>query len=166
MFFVYVLCIRILGAMEANTALILVVALSFGAYTFVQKMALNHIPLEVVFICVTAVYGLFGLVYLYWHKHKIASSMTFSRQQKNAILILLIASLLLSFIPYLLYMHALKHTDSYIVAVVLLTAPLITMLLGTIVLKEKVSYLSMLGALLIIAGVCMLYLHSHRKMNL
>jgi uncharacterized membrane protein len=80
---------------------------------------------------------------------------------KQVFILLILSSLLSVFIANLLYFTILKnpYTKSYIVAALVFTSPMFTLLLSYFVLKEGVTYMAVLGVVLIITGVIALTFH-------
>lgn len=149
-------------AMDSYRVVFLAILVSclWGAFTFVQKATLNQVPLEAVFVGSIIVYAIAGSVYIYWHRKKL---MNLPAAHMKSFAILIAASIFLSFIPYLIYLYVLNGIDSYIVASIVSAAPLVTLILGVVFLKEKVSILSAFGVFFIIIGVAMIAMHMRKS---
>ena len=73
---------------------------------------------------------------------------------KHALLILILSSLLSVFIANLLYFNVLQrsNTKTYMVVALVFTAPLFTMLISYMFLQEEITYYALVGVCLIVAG--------------
>jgi drug/metabolite transporter (DMT)-like permease len=76
-------------------------------------------------------------------------------------------SMITGFFASLIYFHILKKHESYVIAALIYSSPVFTLLISYFVLKEKVSYIGVAGVILIVSGVIMLALnekgHKHEE---
>lgn len=139
-------------------SLALIVSVLWGIHAVVQKFHLDVLPPETVLVAMTIVYGIAGAIFLYFHRSVVFES---ARTRKKQIGIIMLAALVFSFIPTILYMYALKHMNSYIVSALVSTSPLITMAFGAYFLQENVTAMDMVGVLLITLGIVLIAMKTH-----
>lgn len=134
------------------------VAVSWGTYATLQKWALGKVPIETVLCVWLAAYMVVGIVYIAYNVKR--EGMSGILQHKGHVALLFVATILLSFLPYMLYVHLLQNNDGYIIVALISTVPLITMLWNNAILKERVSVWSLTGVLFIVIGVVLIAIHT------
>lgn len=133
------------------------VATLWGAYAAWQKWLLKRLPMETVFVASIIVYVVLGIAYYLWNRDIINKSIEGIDTRTRILLITI--PIVFSFIPYILYIYTMKHNDSYITASLVATSPVITFVLGVLLLKERISLMSVFGVTMIVAGVTALTVH-------
>lgn len=135
----------------------LIVATLWGAYAVWQKWLLKRLPMETVFVASIIVYVVLGTAYYIWNRDVINESIAGTDLRTRILLITI--PIVFSFIPYILYIYTLKRNDSYITASLVATSPVITFVLGVLLLKERLSLFSVFGVAMIVAGIIALTVH-------
>lgn len=74
------------------------------------------------------------------------------------ILLIAGATVIMSFIAKIIYLRLLKDKECYVVTALTFSAPFFTTLLSMLLLKEKVTFMKLIGVMLIVFGVIVLSL--------
>jgi len=132
----------------------LIVSLFWGISPVFYKMIMTKVDTKLTFIINNLFFTLGVVVYSIYHWGQIKSDVK-SISLRDTLAIGAIA-IILSFIPNVIYYHLMNEHDSYIVSALVNSAPVFTVGLSYILLKENITKYGMLGVVLIIIGVCFL----------
>jgi len=134
----------------------LIVSLFWGISPVFYKMIMNKVDTKVTFIINNLFFTLGVIVYTIYNWDQIKSDIKLiSMHDTMAIGVM---AIVLSFIPNLIYYHLMNEHDSYIVSALVNSAPVFTVGLSYLLLKENITKYGMLGVVLIIVGVIFLSL--------
>jgi drug/metabolite transporter (DMT)-like permease len=127
------------------------IALLWGVSPIAHKSMIGKIDTKMVFILNSVFHTIciIGYTIYYWDHFKTELPKLSS---KNMYMLAGI-SIIMSFIPNILYFHLLKHYDSYLVSALVNSAPIFTVLVSYFLLKNPISKYGIFGVLLIIGGV-------------
>jgi drug/metabolite transporter (DMT)-like permease len=127
------------------------VSLLWGISPIAHKTMIGKMDTKMVFILNSVFYTLciIGYTIYYWDHFKTQVPKLSSRD----IYLLGGISILMSFIPNILYFYLLKDHDSYIVSALVNSAPLFTVLVSYFLLKDPITKYGIIGVLLIIGGI-------------
>ena len=130
----------------------LFVAFLWGATPTIHKHVLNKLQPSTVM----AVGGLFYfsclVLFSFYYWKDISSDL---RKNASMMSIFWIASvsIIAGFIANLIYLFVLRKNNSYVISALIYSAPIFTLILSYFLLKEKVSFLGLVGVLLIVGGI-------------
>ncbi len=127
------------------------VALLWGVSPIAHKTMIGKMDTKMVFVLNSAFYTICIIAYTlyYWNHFKKQASKI---EYKNLYYLGAI-SIIMSFIPNILYFYLLKEHDSYVVSALVNSAPIFTVLVSYFILNEKISKYGVIGILLIIGGI-------------
>lgn len=136
------------------------VALLWGISPIAHKTMMGKVDTKIVFVLNSVFYTLciIGYTIYYWDHFKEQAPKIASKD----IYTLGAISIVISFIPNILYFYLLKQHNSYVVAALVNSAPIFTVLISYFILKENISKYGILGVLLIISGVICLSLNDKK----
>jgi uncharacterized membrane protein len=134
----------------------LIVSLFWGISPVFYKMIMNKVDTKLTFIINNIFFtiGVIGYTWYYWDQIKTDVK---NISMRDTLAIGTIA-ILLSFIPNVIYYNLINDHDSYVVSALVNSAPIFTVGLSYILLKENITKYGMLGVVLIIIGVTCLSL--------
>jgi uncharacterized membrane protein len=129
----------------------MIVSLFWGMSPVFYKMVMNKVDNKVTFIINNIFFtlGVIGYTLYYWDQIK-SEIQNISMRDTLTIGVL---SILLSFVPNIIYYNLINNHDSYIVSALVNSAPIFTVGLSYWLLQENVTKYGMLGVILIIVGV-------------
>lgn len=138
----------------------LFVSLCWGTYAAIQKWAMERVSsIHIVLIAWLIAYAAAAALYILWNRATVPR-MFKTVWDRRTFGILFVATFLLSFIPYMLYLQLLKNNDSHLVVALISTVPLVTLALGFLALNERVTWWSFAGVVLIVVGVSLIGVHT------
>ena len=134
----------------------LIVSLFWGISPVFYKMIMSKVDTKLTFIINNLFFtlGVLGYTIYYWDQIK-TDVQNISMRDTLAIGAI---AIILSFIPNIIYYNLINDHDSYVVSALVNSAPIFTVGLSYLLLKENVSKYGILGVVLIIVGVCCLSL--------
>lgn len=132
----------------------MIVSLFWGISPVLYKMMMTKMNTKLTFIINNIFFALAVAVYTiyYWNDVKTDIKTTSLRD----IISVGAISIILSFIPNIIYYNLLNQHDSYIVSALVSSAPIFTVGVSYFLLKENITNYSVLGVILIIIGVACL----------
>lgn len=132
----------------------LIVSLFWGISPVFYKMIMSKVDTKITFILNNIFFtiGVIGYTWYYWDQIK-TDIKNISIRDTLAIGTI---AILLSFIPNVIYYNLINDHDSYVVSALVNSAPIFTVGLSYLLLKENITKYGMLGVVLIIVGVCCL----------
>lgn len=132
----------------------LIVSLFWGISPVFYKMIMSKVDTKLTFIINNIFFtlGVFVYTYYYWDQIKVDAQ---NISMRDTLAIGAIA-IVLSFIPNIIYYNLINDHDSYIVSALVNSAPIFTVAVSYLLLKENITKYGMLGVVLIIIGVCCL----------
>ena len=127
------------------------ISLLWGISPIAHKTMIGKMDTKMVFILNSVFYTLciIGYTIYYWDHFKTQIPKLSSKD----IYLLGGISILMSFIPNILYFYLLKDHDSYIVSALVNSAPVFTVLVSYFLLKDPITKYGIIGVLLIIGGI-------------
>ncbi len=136
--------------------LALVIIIIWGSIPIMLKSLMTRYPAHIVMLTTAIMFGVVAtVVALYFIRDIIGHAKSFTKQDWMLMLYVVIAG---SLISNMLYLYALEIHDSTLVVTVTSIFPLVTLLLGILLLKQKYSKLAVMGVILITLGVmCLTY---------
>ena len=142
-------------------ALALVVAFLWGVLVIVQKYALTRVSPLMTMVLTSGVYLVCLGVYaaMSW-KHLVAESAKLSWE---LVALIALAAVMCIFVANLIYYDILKRRESYVVMALCSSAPLFTLVLAWLLLKETIPWMGVVGVVLIVAGVVCLGYAEHLR---
>ena len=132
----------------------LIVSLFWGISPVFYKMMMNKVDTKLTFIINNLFFtlGVIGYTWYYWDQIK-TDIKNISMRDTLAIGVI---AILMSFIPNVIYYNLINDHDSYVVSALVNSAPIFTVGVSYLLLKENITKYGMLGVVLIIVGVCCL----------
>jgi len=127
------------------------VALLWGISPIAHKKMIGKMDTKMVFVLNSAFYTICIIAYTlyYWNHFK----KEVPKIESKDLYYLGAISIVMSFLPNILYFYLLKHHDSYMVSALVNSAPIFTVLVSYFILKEKLTKFGIFGILLIIGGI-------------
>jgi O-acetylserine/cysteine efflux transporter len=122
----------------------LLVSFIWGFIPIIDKFVLAHVDPKLFLLLFTGFMFLYALIY-----HR---SFKIQTVDKKYILLTFLSSLL-AFVALFVYLTLLRDNDSHLVSAIVYSAPMFTLLLAILILKEKPAPISIAGIILIIIGV-------------
>lgn len=136
----------------------LLVSLFWGISPVLYKIMMKRVDTKLTFIINHLFFNLGLLGYTIYHWTELKSD--FQNVSNYDIIAIGAMSLVLSFIPNIIYYNLINDHDSYLVTALINSSPVFTVGLSYFILKEKITKHSIIGVLLIIAGVyCLTFCH-------
>lgn len=132
----------------------LLVAFLWGATPIIHKHVLKYVSPAVILVVGGTAYYITLLAYAAYNWKKLYPEI----QTLTAIntFWICLASLIMSFVAKILYLHVLKKKESYVVSALVFSAPFFTAILAVLLLKEKVTLEKLVGVMLIVIGIVVL----------
>ena len=129
----------------------LIVSLFWGISPVFYKMIMSKVDTKLTFIINNLFFtlGVLGYTFYYWDQIKVDVQ---NISMRDTLTIGAIA-IILSFIPNIIYYNLINDHDSYVVTALVNSAPVFTVGLSYLLLKENITKYGMLGVVLIIVGV-------------
>ncbi len=127
------------------------VALLWGVSPIAHKTMIGKMDTKMVFIINSVFYTIciIGYTLYYWNHFKKEAP----KIETKDLYVLGGISIIMSFLPNILYFYLLKEHDSYIVSALVNSAPIFTVLVSYFILNEKMTKYGIMGILLIIGGI-------------
>jgi drug/metabolite transporter (DMT)-like permease len=129
----------------------LIVSLFWGISPVLYKMIMNKVDTKLTFIINNIFFTLAVIIYTiyYWDQIK-SEAKNISIRDTLAIGAI---AIVMSFIPNVIYYNLINDHDSYIVSALVNSAPIFTVGVSYLLLKENITKYGILGTILIIVGV-------------
>lgn len=127
------------------------VALLWGVSPIAHKTMIGKMDTKMVFVINSVFYTIciIGYTLYYWNHFKEQAPKIAAKD----LYVLGGMSIIMSFLPNILYFYLLKEHDSYIVSALVNSAPIFTVLVSYFILNEKMTKYGIMGILLIIGGI-------------
>lgn len=142
--------------MNFATTLVLTLFIAFcwGGQTMIHKYLLKTFSPYTMLVVGSGFYlaCLFVFAIVYWPKIKI----DIPKISWKLLSLVLVSSIICGFIANLVYYFVLSKNQSYVVSSIISCAPLFTLLLAWMFLRENVTVLSVIAVGLIVLGVALL----------
>ena len=142
----------------------LIVSLLYGIspvlYRYISTIHPYEIHAFTLLLISASVFFVCTLMCYVFHSGRVKHDLNNLYKNKNALIMLLLSSILSVFIANLLYFMVLNksNTKSYIVSALVFTSPLFTLMLSYIFLEEDITYTALFSVGLIVAGILTLTL--------
>lgn len=137
----------------------LLIALIWGLQPIVHKLLLTHHIKDpkVIFVLSGLFYmsALIVFVLINWK----AVNKGVKTIPANILLVIAFTAIVTGFLPNLLYYFILKKSTSYLVATLIYSSPVFTLIASYLLLKEKISIYGFLGIIAIVCGILLLALN-------
>ena len=128
-----------------------IVSLCWGLSPVLYKLLMNNVDIKVTFVINSLFFTLAVICYTIYYWNDIKSNLQTTSVWDICFLGLI--SVVLSFIPNIIYFNLLNQYDSYVVNALVSTSPIFTVGMAYLILKERVTKYDILGVILIITGV-------------
>lgn len=136
-----------------NFFLCIFIAFLWGLHPIFHKFLQKKLDVIIIFIMVWLTTSLFMIFFIIYHnKHIYHNITTITRYE---IVIFCIIGIITVIANYL-YFKTIKEVDSYIVAALTYSSPLFTVIIAYFLLKEDVTFSSLVGIMFIIFGSVLL----------
>jgi transporter family protein len=137
------------------------VALLWGISPIAHKTMIGKIDTKLVFVLNSVFYTLciIGYTIYYWDHFKTQAPKLATKD----LYMLGGISIIMSFIPNILYFYLLKEHDSYVVSALVNSAPVFTVIISYFILKESMTKYSIGGVVLIIGGIMLLSINDKKN---
>jgi len=129
----------------------LIISFLWGMSPIAYKKVLTNVDNKLVFILNSFFYTLCIILYTIYYWSSIKEE--YSKIKTNDIYIVAIISIIMSFIPNIIYFYLLKHYDSSIVTILVSSSPIFTIAISYFIFLEKKTRNEMIGVSLIILGI-------------
>jgi drug/metabolite transporter (DMT)-like permease len=137
-------------------ALSLFVAFLWATNTVIQKYALNNSLNQKTVIVVGSLTYLLCIVFFTIYNYDIIKK-DIKKANLNFISLIIIGSILGTFVATLLFLNLLEKHKSSLVTTLTYTAPVFVLLLALLFLKEKITGIQMLGIFVTVIGIVIIY---------
>jgi transporter family protein len=129
----------------------LLVSLFWGISPVLYKIIMKRVDTKLTFIINHLFFnlGLLGYTFYYWKDLK----SDFKSVSTQDIIAIGAISIVLSFIPNIIYYNLINNHDSYLVTALINSSPIFTVALSYLILKENITKYSIIGVVLIIIGI-------------
>ena len=131
-----------------------VAAFMFGAQPLIQKRILDSIRPQTMLVLMDVIYFaciiVFTIINFKIVKHDVLGMV------RNTWILIAISAIVFSFFGYMAYVYAVKFSTPHVVAAIVASSPLFTVLISTVFFREKISLVSIVGILLVVAGVVLI----------
>ena len=128
-----------------------IISLFWGISPILYKIVLNKIDIKTTFIINNIFFTLGVISYTIYYWNEFSTDIK-SISIKDTLSIGAI-SLLLSFIPNIIYYNLLKDHDSSVVSALINSSPIFTVAISYLFLGNKISNYNILGIILIVCGI-------------
>lgn len=142
--------------------LAVVIILIWGSLPIMLKSLTTRYPSHIIMLTTSIMFGVVATVIaLYFYRDLIGHAKVFTKHDWMIMLYVVVAG---SLISNMLYLYAIKIHDSTVVVTVTSIFPLVTLLLGMILWKQKYDKIAVMGVVLITIGVmCLTYAQSSQR---
>jgi len=137
-------------------ALSLCVAFLWATNTVIQKYALNNSINQKTVIVVGSLTYLICIVFFTIYNYDIIKK-DIKKANINFISLIIIGSILGTFVATLIFTSLLHKHNSSLVATIANTAPIFVLLLALLFLNEKITGIQILGILITVIGIVIIY---------
>ncbi len=128
-----------------------IVSLCWGLSPVLYKLLMNNVDIKVTFVINSLFFTLAVICYTIYYWNDIKSNL--QTTSVSDICFLGLISVVLSFIPNIIYFNLLNQYDSYVVNALVSTSPIFTLGMAYLILRESITKYDILGVILIITGV-------------
>ena len=128
-----------------------IVSLCWGLSPVLYKLLMNNVDIKVTFVINSLFFTLAVICYTIYYWNDIKSNL--QTTSVSDICFLGLISVVLSFIPNIIYFNLLNQYDSYVVNALVSTSPFFTLGMAYLILRESITKYDILGVILIITGV-------------
>ena len=136
-------------------------AFCWGLSSVFDKLSMNAFSPVMVFIVGGIVYALVALGLLIYHRNHVKHYFYDYKKYKVAWIYAILAAVCVYGVANLIYYYALNASSTpHIVIALSYSAPIFTLLLSIIVLKEDFSMASIIGVILVVLGTFIVCYHS------
>ena len=135
-----------------------IIAFIYGTTMVIHRVASRTISNAVMLLVSSSAYFVATLIYiLMWHKGTIIYKL---KEAKTWIAILGVTAFIGMFVANLLYFHVVRDTPNINVSVTIIALyPIVTLVLATIFLNERLSLYGIVGFFLVFSGVSLMLLN-------
>ena len=141
--------------MQAFIAFSLFVALLWAIQPILHKYAFRSgISPPMIMTVGSVFYMTCMLIYIYAHRHTLKKEA--SMLDWKTVMYIGTASVLTAFLANLIYFYLIKNHPSYIVMTLTFCSPIFTLLIAAFLLNEEVSYMGMVGVVLVVLGLVLI----------
>jgi len=137
----------------------LFIAFLWGLATVIHKYVLKTISPKVAMAVGSIFYFICICIFVVYNWNHLKTEVP--KIDKICLFWIAVASIA-GFLAYLIYYYILKKHDSYVVSALINAAPVFTLLLAVLLLKEKINVYGSLGVLFIVIGVILLALNEKK----
>ena len=120
------------------------------------KYLISQTSLETVVVVDAIAYLSIATLFWMWNHKKVATNIKLWTPKLYALAFVVMSA---AFAGNVLFLYLIRKHESYVVLALTATYPVFALLIGYFLWHERVSVYSVIGVMLIIAGICMLYLH-------
>jgi len=113
---------------------------------------MHELTSEFIFLCSSIVFFIGAFLYTFFFKYDELIE-GYKKANIKVIIILIITFLFGSVLANILYLKYLKHTNSNIMLIIVGLAPAITIIAAYFLLEEQLTYIQVLGTLIILIGL-------------
>lgn len=138
-------------------AIALFVSFLWGLAPIIHKHVLKSVDPKVVMVTGGLFYSICLFTFAIYYLKDIKSG--FKKLQLRNALWIGFASIITAFIANLIYFYILKDHDSYVIAALIYSSPVFTLILAYYLLKEKVTMMGFVGVAFIMIGIICLALN-------
>ena len=128
----------------------LVVSFIWGLIPIIDKFVLISVDPKIFILMFATLFFFCTLIFTFLNRNSILLHIKTVNKHN---LMLTFCSSLLAFVALLVYLFLLKDNDSHLVSAIAYSAPMFTLILAMLILKERPTLISIAGILLIIMGV-------------
>jgi drug/metabolite transporter (DMT)-like permease len=132
----------------------LLTALFWGISPIALKQILHNVDTKLVFIINSFFYTCCIIIYTiyYWnHVREQSAKIKYSDIYKIALV-----SVILSFIPNLIYFYLLKNHNPSVVSALVNSAPIFTVAISFYIMKENINFIELIGIIFISLGIVLI----------
>jgi transporter family protein len=131
-----------------------ILAVILGISPIIIKLFLNKIDMKLFFILNNIIFGIFIFMYMIYYWENFTSE--FKTITIHDTFKIVLYTLVLSFIPTIIYYNLLDRHDLYIVTALISGAPIFTIGLSYMLLNEQITKYSAIGLVCICVGIILL----------
>jgi len=132
----------------------LLTALFWAISPIALKQIMYNVDTKIVFIINSFFYTCCIIIYTIYYWYHIKEH--FIKLKNSDIYKIALISVILSFIPNLIYFYLLKNYNASIVSTLVNSAPFFTVILSVYIMKNKINLIELLGIILIVLGIILL----------
>ena len=145
----------------SNVALSLLIALGWGIIPIIQKYVLSTVSVITVFVVGSFIYFSGTLLIFAYNRHEVLTNIPKLNLKLWGMLIF--SGIFCAMLTNMLFIRLLKTNSSYIVTALSYTSPVFTMLLGYMILSERITIMSFIGVILIVSGIVLLVFQNKKE---